>query len=75
MINTFKHLAYQLKVKRSEIDSIISNIDKYYTEKVIIKEGRKKPRIINPSYNRLKVIQKRKDRGTNKSSIILMEKL
>ncbi len=59
MINTFKHLAYQLKVKRSEIESIISNIDKYYTEKVIIKEGKKKPRIINPSHNRLKVIQKR----------------
>ena len=59
MINTVKHLAYKLKVEQSEIESIIQNIDKYYTERVIVKEGKKKPRIINPSHNRLKVIQKR----------------
>ena len=59
MINTYKYLAYTLRFKRSEIESIIRNIDNFYTEKVIIKEGKKKPRIINPSHNRLKVIQKR----------------
>jgi len=59
MINTLKHLAYTLKVNLSEIESIIQNIDKYYTERSILKEGKKKPRIINPSHNRLKVIQKR----------------
>ena len=62
MINTLKHLAFILKVNLSEIESIIQNIDKYYTERVITKEGKNgktKSRTINPSHNRLKVIQKR----------------
>jgi len=70
MIKSIKHLTWVLKVDKKEIDSIISNIDKYYREKKIIKtdkfnnpkldkEGNPKIRIINPSINRLKVIQKR----------------
>lgn len=70
MINSTKHLAYALKVDFKEIQSIIQNIDKYYREKIIIKldkfgnpkldnNGIPKQRIINPSINRLKVIQKR----------------
>lgn len=70
MINTPKHLSYTLKVKLTEIYSIINNIDNFYTEKVILKKdkdglpiidksGQPKSRIINPSHKRLKVIQKR----------------
>jgi len=70
MINTPKYLAYKLRFDIKEIYSIIANIDKYYTEKVIVKEnedgstktdsqGNPKTRIFNPSHNRLKVIQKR----------------
>lgn len=70
MINTPKHLAYTLKVELKEIYSIIENIDKYYTETVILKKdkeglpivdskGRQKSRTLNPSHHRLKVIQKR----------------
>ncbi len=70
MINTPKHLAYTLKVKIKEIYSIIDNIDNYYTETIIIKKNKEdlpildnkglpKSRILNPSHNRLKVIQKR----------------
>lgn len=70
MINTPKHLAFVLKVDLKEIRSILNNIDKHYREKIIVKtdkfgkpkldnKGRPKQRIINPSINRLKVIQKR----------------
>lgn len=70
MIRTPKHLAYVLKVDLKEIMTILGNIDIYYREKVIIKtdkfgkpkldtKGNPKQRIINPSLNRLKVIQKR----------------
>lgn len=69
MINTPKHLAYILKVNIKEAYSIINNIDKYYTEKIlkedknglplIDKKGNPKSRTINPSHNRLKIIQKR----------------
>lgn len=70
MIKTKKHLAYVLKVDFKEIQSIIQNIDSYYREKIIIKydefgkpkldkDGKAQVRIINPSINRLKVIQKR----------------
>lgn len=70
MINTPKHLAYVLKVDLKEIKSILNDIEKYYREKVIVKtdkfgnpkldsNGNPKKRIINPSLNRLKVIQKR----------------
>jgi len=74
MINTPKHLAWILKVDLKEINSIILNIDKYYREKKLIKtdkfgkpkldnEGNPRVRIINPSINRLKVIQKRIQRN------------
>jgi RNA-directed DNA polymerase len=70
MIKSTKHLAYALKVDFKEIQSIIENIDNHYREKIIIKldkfgkpkldaNGNPKQRIINPSINRLKVIQKR----------------
>ena len=70
MINTPKHLAFVLKVDLKEIRSILNDIDKHYREKIIVKtdkfgkpkldsKGKPKQRIINPSINRLKVIQKR----------------
>jgi len=70
MINKPNHLAYKLKVKIKEIYSIIDNIDNYYSESIILKKnkeglpiidnrGQQKSRILNPSHNRLKVIQKR----------------
>jgi RNA-directed DNA polymerase len=70
MINTPKHLAYTIKVSLPEIYSIIENIDSYYTEAIIPKynkdglptldkNGTQKVRILNPSHNRLKIIQKR----------------
>ena len=70
MINTPKHLAYTLKVDLKELKSILKSIENYYREKIIIKTdkfgrpkldsiGNPKQRIINPSKNRLKVIQKR----------------
>ena len=70
MINTPKHLAFVLKVDLKEIQSILKDINKFYREKIIVKtdkfgkpkldsKGKPKQRIINPSINRLKVIQKR----------------
>lgn len=70
MINTVKHLAYTLKCDQGEIETILSNIDKFYGEQITIKldkfekpkldaNGNPKKRIINPSKRRLKVIQKR----------------
>jgi RNA-directed DNA polymerase len=70
MINTPKHLAFVLKVDLKEIRSILNDIDKHYREKIVVKtdkfgkpkldsKGKPKQRIINPSVNRLKVIQKR----------------
>lgn len=70
MISTSKHLAFTLKVDPHEIDIIIGSIDKYYSEVTILKKnkdgkpildknGNPKSRILNPSHNRLKVIQKR----------------
>lgn len=70
MINKLKHLAWKLKVNLKEINYIIDNIDKFYGEKINPKtdkfnnprfdiNGKPKVRILNPSRNRLKVIQKR----------------
>jgi RNA-directed DNA polymerase len=62
MINTSKHLAFVLKVRRTELDNIVKNIDRYYFERTVIKFskiGIPKKRILNPSTNRLKIIQKR----------------
>lgn len=70
MINTKSHLAYTLKVRESEIESIINSIDKHYYEKVELKSekdgtpkldknGIQKKRVLHPSINRLKQIQKR----------------
>ena len=62
IINTLNHLAFVLKVEKQEIKTIIANIDKFYYEKEIIKtskQGKIKKRVLNPSINRLKVIQKR----------------
>ncbi len=70
MINTIKHLAFELKVKQSELENIPKNISAYYYEKKEIKKdkngqpkldknGNPKTRVLNPSINRLKQIQKR----------------
>jgi RNA-directed DNA polymerase len=70
MVKTLSHLCYLLKVKESELNIIIGNIDKFYYEKIELKtekdctpkldkHGIQKKRIIHPSINRLKVIQKR----------------
>ena len=70
MINTKSHLAYILKVREIEIETIINSIDKHYYEKVELKankdgtpkldkNGIQKKRILHPSINRLKQIQKR----------------
>lgn len=70
MIKSTKHLSHVLNVDFKEIQSIIQNINNHYREKVITKldkfgnpkldkDGNPKQRIINPSTNRLKVIQKR----------------
>jgi len=70
MINTLKHLCFVLKIDVSEMNSIISNIDKSYYEKIepkfnkdntprLDKNGIQKKRILHPSINRLKIIQKR----------------
>lgn len=69
MINTPKYLAYKIKVDLLEIYSIIENIDSHYTETIIPKlkeglplfdkKGKLRCRILNPSHNRLKVMQKR----------------
>src|SRR4051812_17150375 len=69
MIKTLKHLAYTLKVELSEIDMILSNVDKFYYEKIEvkkdknglpkIKKGKVQQRVINPSLRRLKIIQSR----------------
>lgn len=70
MINTIKHLCYALKIDESELNFMISNIDNFYYEKIehkinpdkspkLDKHGNPKKRILHPSINRLKVIQKR----------------
>jgi RNA-directed DNA polymerase len=69
MINTLSHLAFELKVDFSEIDNIVRNIDKFYYEVVEIKKDKNgipkvkkgivQKRILNPSINRLKIMQKR----------------
>lgn len=70
MIKTPKHLAYTIKVDLPEIYTIIENIDTFYSEIIIPKKdkeghiildnkGNPKSRKLNPSYRRLKVIQKR----------------
>lgn len=68
MINTLKHLAFELKFEISEIENIINNIDQFYYEKVEIKQDKfGKPklkngiiqkRVLNPSITRLKLLQK-----------------
>ena len=68
MINTLKYLAFELKFELSEIENIISNIDKFYYEKVEIKtddlnrpkikNGIIQKRVLNPSITRLKLLQK-----------------
>lgn len=70
MINTKSHLAYILKVRESELQSLINSIDKHYYEKIELKankdgtpkldkHGIQKKRVLHPSINRLKQIQKR----------------
>lgn len=69
MINTLKHLAFELKVELSEIELIINEIDRFYYEKHEIKLDKKgipkikngiiQERVLNPSIARLKTIQKR----------------
>lgn len=69
MIKTTRHLAYTLKVELAEIDMIVSDIDKFYYEKVEvkkdkegqpkIKKGKVQQRVLNPSLRRLKIIQSR----------------
>lgn len=70
MIYTKSHLAYILKIRESEIGSIINSIDKHYYEKIELKtnkdgtikfdkDGIQKKRILHPSINRLKQIQSR----------------
>jgi RNA-directed DNA polymerase len=69
MIKTTKHLAYCLKVELQEIESILSDIDKFYYEKIEvkkdkdgqpkIKKGKVQKRVIHPSLRRLKIIQSR----------------
>ncbi len=69
MISTLKHLAFTLKVELSELEYIINNIDDFYYEKKEIKlnnkglpklkNGIEQKRVLNPSINRLKTIQKR----------------
>ena len=60
----------KIPVDIKEIYTIIQNIDKFYTEIIKLKEdkeglpildknGKPKSRTLNPSHNRLKVIQKR----------------
>lgn len=69
MINTLKHLCYILNTKKSELQFIISNLDSYYYEKIenkkdeignfkFDKTGKPKVRVLNPSINKLKQIQK-----------------
>ena len=69
MIKTTKHLSYTLKIKFSEIETIVKNIDSFYYQKeeikkdkagnLKIKNGKIQKRILNPSVRRLKIIQKR----------------
>lgn len=71
MITTEKHLLYILKVSRQQLDSIIENIDKYYStwekpklnkdtnEPLYNSDGTIKKRTINSTNKDLKVIQKR----------------
>jgi RNA-directed DNA polymerase len=70
MIYTPKYFAFVLKVDLKEIYTIIQDIDKFYTEVTILKKDKEgmpiigkngipKSRTLNPSHNRLKVIQKR----------------
>jgi RNA-directed DNA polymerase len=73
MILTLKHLAYELKVDFSEIETILQGIDKFYYEKVEIKKDKNgqpkikngviQQRVLNPSIARLKIIQKRIQRN------------
>ncbi len=69
MIQTSKHLAYILKIPAKELQVIIDNIDKYYYKKVELKlhkdgtpkmkNGLQQKRVLYPSVNRLKIVQKR----------------
>lgn len=68
MINTLKHLAFELKFELFEIESIIKNIDEFYYEKVEVKQDKSgqpklkngviQKRVLNPSITRLKLLQK-----------------
>jgi RNA-directed DNA polymerase len=70
VINTIKHLCYELRSSTEELERIVKNIDKYYYEKVEVKlnkdgtpkfdgNGKPKTRILHPSIDRLKKIQDR----------------
>lgn len=69
MINTLKHLAFVLKADLSEFENILSQLDKYYYQKVEVKtdkngapklkNGVVQNRVLNPSISRLKILQKR----------------
>ena len=63
MITTEKHLLYILKVSRQQLDSIIENIDKYYStwEKPKLNKDTNEP-----LYNSDGTIKKRTINSTNK---------
>ncbi len=66
MIHTLKHLCYQLKVKKDELDFILADIDRCYYSmtsekkkygKPQIEKGIVKTRQLYPSIGRLKMVQ------------------
>lgn len=70
MIRSIKHLCLVLHTKEEELLSILSNIDSFYYEKrtpkykknnerKMNKDGTPRDRVLNPSINELKAIQKR----------------
>lgn len=68
MIKTLKHLAYTLKFKVKDFESIITNTESYYTCKIVnkkkfggfqIENGEYRQRTIYPSHHRLKNLQRR----------------
>ena len=68
MITTEKHLLYILKVSRQQLDSIIENIDKYYStwEKPKLNKDTNEP-----LYNSDGTIKKRTINSTNKDLITI----
>jgi len=69
MVKSLKHLSFLLKIREKDLHDLLDNIEEYYYEKVTkktnadgsikLKNGVPDIRVINPSINRLKTIQKR----------------